>query len=109
VRTLLVKRNRRVSLAVLVLPLCVPDSLHNSDEQQPSFISQAIEIHNLEFLTLSGVCRGTEVHETSDAATVLLSTSVNQDGRSSSLTAPNGPSQQVASPMIALSRVAISH
>ena len=34
--------------------------------------------------------------EDSSDAIVLLSSSVNQDGRSSSLTAPNGPAQQDA-------------
>lgn len=36
----------------------------------------------------------TEQASGSGAALLLLGTSVNQDGRSSSLTAPNGPSQQ---------------
>ena len=40
-------------------------------------------------------CRAAGEGEILGSAAVLLSTSVNQDGRSSSLTAPNGPSQQV--------------
>ena len=42
-----------------------------------------------------GACRAAGESEDLGSAAVLLSISINQDGRSSSLTAPNGPSQQV--------------